>query len=109
MSINQHNLYDFHIDIAETYDQNENLTQDVELLRNLLGNKGRLNILITFCRTGRMLFPLSIDDHTKYGIDQSRSMVQFAKKKIDQLQNDVQKRIQLKCAEFCNPLNLLEN
>lgn len=32
MSINQHNLYDFDIHIAEIYDSQKNDTQDIELL-----------------------------------------------------------------------------
>lgn len=102
MSINQQNLYDFDIHIAEIYDQNENHTQDVELLRNLLNKKGKLNILEPFCGTGRMLIPLALDGHTLYGMDQSMSMLQLAQKKIDQLPGDVQKRIELECADVTN-------
>ena len=99
MSINQQNLYDFDIHIAEIYDQKENHKQDIELLLKLLRKKGKLNILEPFCGTGRMLIPLALDGHTIFGIDQSQSMLQFAQKKIEQLPNDVQKRIQLKCAD----------
>jgi SAM-dependent methyltransferase len=99
MSINQNNLYDFDIHIAEIYDIQENDAQDVELLQKLLQGKPALNILEPFCGTGRMLIPLALDGHSILGIDQSSSMLQFAKKKIKELPEDAQKRIQLKCAD----------
>ena len=53
MSMNQQNLYDFDIHIAEIYDQKESNMRDVELLQSLLGNKEKLQILEPFCGTGR--------------------------------------------------------
>ena len=99
MSLNQQNLYDFDIHIAEIYDQKENHTHDIELLRKLLLKKGKLSILEPFCGTGRMLIPLALDGHTLFGIDQSQAMLQFAQKKIEKLANDVEERIQLKCVD----------
>lgn len=99
MSINQQNLYDFDIHIAEIYDQKENHSQDIELLQKLLRKKGKLAILEPFCGTGRFLITLALDGHTIFGIDQSQSMLQFAQKKIEKLPNDVQKRILLQWAD----------
>ncbi|MBW6475133.1 MAG: class I SAM-dependent methyltransferase [Anaerolineaceae bacterium] len=99
MSINQHNLYDFDIHIAEIYDMQENNTKDVEFLRNLLHGKTRLKILEPFCGTGRFVIPLAFDGHSILGIDQSQAMLQLAQKKIKDLADDVQKRIQLQCAD----------
>lgn len=99
MSINQQNLYDFDIHIAEIYDMQENNTRDVEFLRNLLQGKTRLNILEPFCGTGRFVIPLALDGHSILGIDQSQGMLQLANKKIEGLPDVVQKRIQLQCAD----------
>ena len=78
MSINQHNLYDFDIHIAEIYDSDENDTQDIELLWSLLHGKTRLNILESFCGTGRLLILLAFDGHSILGVDQSQKMLQLA-------------------------------
>lgn len=99
MSINQHNLYDFDTHIAEIYDTQENDTQDVELVRNLLRGKPSLNILEPFCGTGRLLIPLALDGHSILGLDQSQVMLQLAQKKIKELPDDVQKRVQLQCTD----------
>ena len=99
MSINQHNLYDFDIHIAEIYDMQENDTQDIEFIRKLLAGKSRLNILEPFCGTGRLLIPLALDGHTIFGMDQSEAMLQLAQKKIEALPDVVQKRIDLQCAD----------
>ena len=99
MSINQQNLYDIDIHIAEIYDMQEDDTQDVDLLRNLLQGKTRLNILEPFCGTGRLLIPLALDGHSILGLDQSQAMLQLAHQKIQVLPDDVQKRIQLQRAD----------
>ncbi len=99
MSINQQNLYDFDIHIAEIYDMQENDTQDVLLLQKLLQGKSNLNILEPFCGTGRLLIPLALADHSILGMDQSQAMLQLAQKKIDDLPDNVQKRVQLQSAD----------
>ena len=99
MSINQLNLYDFDIHIAEIYDMQENNTQDVKFLINLLHGKTRLNILEPFCGTGRFVIPLALDGHSILGIDQSQAMLQLAHKKINELPENLQNRIQLECAD----------
>ena len=99
MSINQHNLYDFDIHIAEIYDMQENDTQDIEFVRKLLAGKSRLNILEPFCGTGRLLIPLALDGHTIFGMDQSDAMLQLAREKIETLPKAVQKRIKLQCTD----------
>ncbi len=99
MSINQHNLYDFDLHIAEMYDKQENHTHDIKLVQKFLRGKSGLNILEPFCGTGRFVIPLALDGHSILGIDQSQTMLQLAQKKIKALPNDVQKRIHLKCAD----------
>jgi len=54
MSYNTTNMYDVEPHIAEIYDQIETHTDDVELIRRLLGGRGPLRILEPFCGTGRI-------------------------------------------------------
>jgi 2-polyprenyl-3-methyl-5-hydroxy-6-metoxy-1,4-benzoquinol methylase len=46
-----------------------------------------------------MLIPLANDGHSILGIDQSQAMLQLAHKKINELSEDLQNRIQLECAD----------
>jgi SAM-dependent methyltransferase len=78
MSINQHNLYDIDIHIAEIYDSHENDTQDIELLWSLLQGKFQFKILEPFCGTGRLLILLAFDGQSILVVDQSQKMLQLA-------------------------------
>jgi SAM-dependent methyltransferase len=72
---NQTNPYDVDPHIAEIYDQQENYTDDVDLIRWLIGDRDPLRILEPFCGTGRILLPLAQDGHTLVGMDQARTML----------------------------------
>ena len=95
MSYNAINMYDIEPHIAEIYDQSETYTDDVELIRNLIGGRGPLRILEPFCGTGRILIPLALDGHELVGLDQARGMLDRAWAKISQLPQEVQRRITL--------------
>ncbi|XMB86789.1 class I SAM-dependent methyltransferase [Mycoplasmatota bacterium WC44] len=84
-----------HFVIAELYDKSESYTDDVEMIRELIKDKGKLNILECFCGTGRILIPLALDGHCITGIDLSTSMLERARTKIDKLDNEVIDRITL--------------
>ena len=95
-------MYDIEPHIAEIYDQQENYTNDVELIRNLIGTRESLLILEPFCGTGRILIPLVTDGHHAVGLDQAKVMLDFARQKISQLPNVVQDRITLTKANVVN-------
>jgi SAM-dependent methyltransferase len=59
--------------LAELYDRHETYTNDVELIRRLIGGRGPLNILECFCGTGRIALPLAQDGHRVTGIDAEAS------------------------------------
>ncbi len=82
MSINQTNLYDFDRHIAEIYDRVENESEDLDLIRKLIGHQKAQRILEPFCGTGRLLIPLIQDGHTVSGMDQSLAMLDHARSKI---------------------------
>ncbi|MBA7702108.1 hypothetical protein ES703_110865 [subsurface metagenome] len=88
-------MYDAEPHIAEVYDQIEALTEDVEIVRSLIGNRGPLCILEPFCGTGRILIPLADDGHSLVGLDQARGMLDRAHEKITQLSDEVRCRITL--------------
>lgn len=89
------NAYDTDIHLAEIYDQNESGQDDVNLIRRLIDNLGKMKILEPFCGTGRILIPMAVEGHTVYGMDQSAGMLYRASKKIHQLPFDLQARINL--------------
>jgi SAM-dependent methyltransferase len=95
MSVNKCNAYDIDSHIAEIYDQFVTERDDVELVRDLISDKGRLRILEPFCGTGRLLIPLALDGHELVGVDQARAMLDRARAKIRQVPEDVQRRITL--------------
>ena len=68
--------------LAELYDQSETYTDDVDLIRRLIGNRGPFNILECFSGTGRLLVPLAYDGHKMTGIDIAASMSKRAFEKI---------------------------
>ena len=95
MSKNAINAYNIEVRVAEIYDQVETQTEDVALIRCLIGERGPLRILEPFCGTGRILIPLALDDHELVGLDQAKAMLNRAQRKIEQLPESVQKRITL--------------
>ena len=95
MSCNTANSYDVEPHIAEIYDQVEAFTDDVQLVRRLIGSCRRLRILEPFCGTGRILIPLVLDGHELVGLDQAQGMLARAQAKIAQLPGNVQRRITL--------------
>jgi len=64
VSYNTTNAYDIEPHIAEIYDQVETYTDDLYLIRRLIGGRVPLRILEPFCGTGRILIPLALDGHT---------------------------------------------
>ncbi|UCB42601.1 MAG: class I SAM-dependent methyltransferase [Dehalococcoidales bacterium] len=95
MSYNKTNMYDLEPHIAEIYDQVETYSDDVELIRKLIGGRGPLRILEPFCGTGRILIPLAFDGHELVGFDQSKGMLNRARTKVKQLPEQIQSRINL--------------
>lgn len=89
------NGYDIDPHIAEIYDQSETYSDDLGLIRKLIGDHNPWRILEPFCGTGRLLIPLALEGHTFVGIDQARTMLERAQNKINQLTLQVQKRIKL--------------
>lgn len=80
---------------AEWYDQIETGSDDVNRIRQLIGDRGPLRILEPFCGTGRILIPLAQDGHTLVGMDISGGMLVRAEDKIAELPADVQNHIDL--------------
>jgi hypothetical protein len=54
-------MYDVEPHVAGIYDQSETYTDDVKLIRCLIGERGPWRILEPFCGTGRILIPLAAD------------------------------------------------
>lgn len=92
---NTTNMYDIEPHIAEIHDSEENYTDDVELIRGLIGSPGPLNILEPFCGTGRIFIPLALDGHHIVGLDQAKGMLDRARSKIKQAPEEVKSRIKL--------------
>lgn len=88
--------------IAELYDYFETDTEDIELIRDLIKDKHKLNILECFCGTGRILIPLALDGHNITGIDLSTSMLDRARNKISKLDARIKDRITLLEADVIN-------
>ena len=80
---------------AEWYDQIETGTDDVELIRKLIGDRGPLRILEPMCGTGRILIPLAMDGHELVGIDISKAMLDRACVNSEHLPEEVRRRISL--------------
>jgi len=77
-------MYDIETYIAEIYDQSENNTEDVLLIKKLIGNK-KINILEPFCGTGRITIPLARDGHRIVGIDSAKGMLDWYRGKLESL------------------------
>ncbi|MBN2240015.1 MAG: class I SAM-dependent methyltransferase [Dehalococcoidales bacterium] len=82
MSRNKTNMYDVDAHIAEIYDAQQNNTDDIILLKKLIGERRSLNILEPFCGTGRIFFPLAEDGHTITGLDQAKGLLDAAARKV---------------------------
>lgn len=82
MSHNQTNPYNINPHIVEIYDQQENYTDDVHLLLDLINGRGPLNIFEPFCGTGRILIPLARAGHHLTGLDQSGVFLNCCKEKL---------------------------
>lgn len=95
MSYNTTNMYDIEPHVAEIYDNQENFTDDVELIQSLIGDNSPLSILEPFCGTGRIFIPLALNGHIIVGIDSAGGMLNRAHIKIKRLPEDVQRRISL--------------
>ena len=91
--------YDLDHHIAEIYDQTETYTDDVDLLRRLLGKCRSLRIFEPFCGTGRILIPLAEDGHELIGFDRAQGMLDRAGMKIARLPEEVRCRINLHLAD----------
>ncbi|UCH43629.1 MAG: class I SAM-dependent methyltransferase [Dehalococcoidales bacterium] len=99
MSQNKTNIYDIEPHLAEVYDQSEIYQDDVELIRDLIGDRKPLRILEPFCGTGRILLPLAVDGHQLYGFDQAKGMLDRARMKVGQLPAEAQQRVTLTVAD----------
>lgn len=92
-------LYDSALEyIAEIYDSTETQTDDVHLLRSLIG-KRQLNILEVFCGHGRILLPLAEDGHQIVGLDLSETFLDILRSRIEKLPESVQKNITCRRAD----------
>jgi SAM-dependent methyltransferase len=82
--------------LAFLYDQEENYTNDIELIQKLIGKRGPLNILECFSGTGRILLSLAQDGHRITGIEIAPAMNARALEKIAKLGNEIKNRVTLK-------------
>ena len=87
--------YDVDSRITEIFDQTETQTEDVSLIRELIGENRPLRILEPFCGNGRILIPLAQDGHQIVGIDKSVPMLDSARDKIRKLPGNVRDNITL--------------
>lgn len=92
MSINEL-IYDAYA--AEVYDRYITQTEDIQLLRRLIGGRGPWRIFEPFCGTGRIAIPLALDGHEVVGMDQSEPMLDRARAKIDELGDAIRHRLAL--------------
>jgi SAM-dependent methyltransferase len=98
-SHNTVNGYDVEPHVAEIYDQVETYTDDVELIRRLIGGREPWRILEPFCGTGRILISLALDGHELVGLDGAQGMLARARAKVAELPEVVQRRITLSEAD----------
>ena len=64
MNVENFKAYDIDETMVEIYDQTETQTEDVQLLRELIGASSPRKILEPFCGNGCILIPLACDGHT---------------------------------------------
>lgn len=82
--------------VTELYDIFETAVEDVQLIKELIIGNGQLNILECFSGTGRILIPLAEDGHKITGIELSPNMVKRSHKKINSLNVNVRKNIEIR-------------
>jgi SAM-dependent methyltransferase len=99
MSINAANTYDIDPLVAELYDQLEQTTDDLELIRRLVPAGAGLRILEPFCGSARLAVALAGDGHEVVGVDQSACMLARARDRIDRAPPDVRARLTLREAD----------
>ncbi|HEY98028.1 MAG TPA: class I SAM-dependent methyltransferase [Dehalococcoidia bacterium] len=85
--------YDIDYHITEIYDQIETQTEDISLIKDLIGVNRSLRILEPFCGNGWILVPLAQDGHEIVGIDKSAPMLESARDKIRKLPQNVRNNI----------------
>ena len=66
---------------AYIYDKQENYTEDVDFLRDLIGKEPK-KILEVACGAGRILAPLARDGHMVTGFDRDENMLSFIEEKL---------------------------
>ncbi|MHC4592763.1 MAG: class I SAM-dependent methyltransferase [Planctomycetota bacterium] len=88
--------YDFDPHVAEVYDATQTYTDDIGLLRRLIGDSGPWRVREPFCGTGRILIPLALDGHTVVGSDLSQGMLTRCRQKVGALPREVRDRITLR-------------
>ena len=86
-------MYDLDPHVAEIYDKTETKTEDVALIRRLIGARQRLRLLEPFCGTGRILLPLAHNGHTVVGLDRAQAMLDHAAAKMGDLPLAARERI----------------
>jgi SAM-dependent methyltransferase len=91
--------YDVDAYVAELYDAQEKGTQDVALIRRLIGGSGPLSILEPFYGTGRILMPLALDGHRVVGLDRSRGMLARVRHALARLRAHVSPRVTLRAGD----------
>lgn len=94
----RNDLYDA---IARYYDaMHASLTEDVGLVLSLAARGGP--ILELGCGTGRLLIPLARAQRRVTGIDRSPAMLQLARERLRDEPDNVQRRVELLCADMVN-------
>lgn len=81
--------------IAEIYDLTETQTDDVRLIRRLLGTRTGLAIFEPFCGTGRIAIPLARDGHRLTALDESEGMLSRLRQKLEIEPESVRDRLRI--------------
>ena len=87
--------YSADVHIAEIYDRIETQTDDVELIRHLIGSRNGLNVFEPFCGTGRIAIPLARDGHHLTVLDESDGMLERLRQKLQAQPQGVRDRIRI--------------
>lgn len=81
--------------VAEVYDQVETHSDDVALIRRLIGPRERLAVFEPFCGSGRILIPLAEDGHLLIGLDEAEGMLERLRRKLQAEPQAVRDRVRL--------------
>ena len=95
MSIESKNSYSADPHLAEVYDQFETQTEDVDLIRRLIGSEPARSIFEPFTGTGRIAIPLARDGHRVIALDDSRVMLDRLRQKLSDESQAVRDRIKI--------------